>query len=162
MELASQERQVCRTHVHQFYDGESYLGHDIALLFLDKNSTKDPILKLDTRSNRSRERLFMDAIGFGMTSETGIHPEFLQVVKNLEYINNEHCDILSRIPKGIPTRTMLCAKGHYKGTCKGMRYYYIIHACSTYDVDSWPNFLLVSKAIREDLCSLFKMRKIIH
>jgi len=90
--------------------------YDFSLLFLDRNIVFSKTISSACLPNPSKnyENTPVIAAGWGL-DETGRTPDILQQVE-LRTMSNRHCSYKWGV---ILTNNMICADGHYQGTCSG-------------------------------------------
>ncbi|GMH36921.1 hypothetical protein BSKO_04794 [Bryopsis sp. KO-2023] len=106
--------QAVDVFVHERYSGTVEGGFDVALLLLEKASTKQPA-RLPHPQQSIGVGLPLAAVGWGKTSERGAFPEVLQLADELPYVTNKSCRKMWPKLKD----SMLCAFSGSQGTCKG-------------------------------------------
>ncbi|GMH36878.1 hypothetical protein BSKO_04751 [Bryopsis sp. KO-2023] len=89
-------------------------GFDIALVRLEKRSTKPP-LRMPTRETAIGAGQLLATAGFGKISERGPFPKILQFADQLEYISNKNCKLTVSFIKD----SMLCAFSAFQSACQG-------------------------------------------
>jgi len=120
-EYGEQEAGVSSYKNHPYYE-EIYVDNDFSLLFLDRNIVFSKTISSACLPNpyKNYENIPVTAAGWGR-DESGDSQHILQQV-DLTTISNSHCNnILKKVGKGglRTTKNMICADGHYKGTCIG-------------------------------------------
>lgn len=114
--LHPQRRHTCAQVLHRKRTGNVYDGYDIALLFLNEPSTKDPIMF--SKGIRLREGMRMTTLGFAGIDGNGLSPELLKI-DSLRYIPNQKCTRVPELADKV-TSTMLCGFAGRGGPCEGM------------------------------------------
>jgi len=116
-EYGEQNAGVIDYRVHPGYIRYN-LDNDFSLLFLDRNIVFSKTISSACLPNPSKnyENTPVTAAGWGI-DETGNTPNILQQV-DLKTMSNRHCNY--KWGGGLRlTKNMICADGHYKGTCSG-------------------------------------------
>ncbi|GMH36832.1 hypothetical protein BSKO_04705 [Bryopsis sp. KO-2023] len=103
-----------KVFVHEGWTGNGDDGNDIALLLLERESTKTPV-RLPDASQQLGGGQIVAALGWGRISDKGPLPSTLQVADDLEFVKNSNClNVWSQIKDN-----MLCAHATSQGTCQG-------------------------------------------
>jgi len=118
-EYGEQNAGVIDYRVHPHYNHYNQdADNDFSLLFLDRNIVFSKTISSACLPNPSKnyENILVTAAGWGI-DETGNTPNILQQV-DLKTMSNRHCNY--KWGGGLRlTKNMICADGHYKGTCSG-------------------------------------------
>jgi len=117
-EYGEQEAGVSIYKNHPSYDN-IYVDNDFSLLFLDRNIVFSKTISSACLPNpcKNYENTPVTAAGWGR-DESGDSPNILQQV-DLTTISNSHCNNILAQWGHRATKNMICADGHYKGTCIG-------------------------------------------
>ncbi|GMH36824.1 hypothetical protein BSKO_04697 [Bryopsis sp. KO-2023] len=103
-----------KVFVHEGWTGNGDDGNDIALLLLERESTKTPV-RLPDASQQLGTSQIVAALGWGRISDKGPLPSTLQVADDLEYVENINClNVWFQIKDN-----MMCAHATSQGTCQG-------------------------------------------
>ncbi|GMH36820.1 hypothetical protein BSKO_04693 [Bryopsis sp. KO-2023] len=100
--------------IHESCNGIIEDGFDIALVRLEKPSTKQPALLAESEQILG-ESQFLATAGWGRTSKRGPLPEVLQFADQVEYVSNENCEGTWPDLRD----DMLCSFSRSQGVCEG-------------------------------------------
>jgi len=116
-DYGEQNAGVISYKIHPRYNHYNQkIDNDFSLLFLDRNIVFSKTISSAClpNPNKNYENTPVIAAGWGI-DETGRTPDILQQVE-LRTMSNRHCSYKWGV---ILTNNMICADGHYQGTCKG-------------------------------------------